>query len=428
MFVDYFNSFNSNFEALSNSNSFTDKGKTYYETTIKKKKINSFSHINESNSLLNALRKFSVKFELNDKKIFKDYKFVISFDELISLIRYSLESQIKLNNFLEDKSENIKAFTDEFINNISNYIYSYEKVEKITPISKFSNKIKFSSNKENININTDRTNRTNKVTNKKPSCLVKSSSCWVNHGTTKIKQNKKKSTFIRNFQTNLKNNKTTNNSNKANNNTNINKNKNINSDEANNNTKSYFRRKNYENLSNIFSPIKKLNTKDSKIKVVKTRMNKSTERRDNHKSPYNDYFKNNKESSQKINPNKSMEKRNNNKSDEKKENESKPISIFSACEYLKSSSFVLKNKNNDENNTEKKINYNSVNSMNNSKNEDKKVVYYDRNMTLGIRKKIIKANVPRPSNYANKLLEKGIKFITDFNGLKEEEQRKKYHY
>ena len=120
-----------------------------------------------------------------------------------------------------------------------------------------------------------------------------------------------------------------------------------------------------------------------------------------------------------------MEKRKTNKSDKKYE--SKPISIFSACEYLKSSSFILKAKNNKENKIEKKEEFNTNNSTNDIKKEDKKIVYYDQNMNLGIRKKIIKANVPRPSNYANKLLEKGIQFITDFNGLKEEELKKKFH-
>ena len=417
MLVDNFNSFNSNFDILSNDDFSLDKKKIYYETTIKKKKKDIYSHLNESDSLLNALRNFSVKFELNDKKILKDYKYVISFDELISLIRFSLESQKKLNNVLEDESQNIKIFTNDFINNISNYIYSYEKVEKVSPISKFSNKIKFSSNKENININTDRTNKTNRVYNKNPPCIIKSSSCWTNMGKTKKKQNKNKTTLNRNFQTNLKSNKSSINKNQTNINTNANINKNINSEETNNNTKSYFRPKNNKKLSNIFSPIKNPSNKDNKIKVIKSRMNKSAEKRHNHKSSYNDYFKNNKENNNKINANKSMEKGKIINSDNK--NETKPISIFSAIEYLKSSSFIIKNKNNNVNKIEKKSNYNSNDSMNDIKKEDKdkKVVYYDRNMMLGIRKKIIKANVPKPSNLANKLLEKGIKFITDFNGL-----------
>ena len=424
MFVDSYNSFYSNLDLLTNNDSFIDKRKTYYETTIKKKKGNKFSYINETNSLIIALRNFSVKYGLDDKKILNDYKFVISFDELISLIRFSLESQIKLNNFLQDDSEKIKSFIHNFINNISNYIFSYEKVEKINPISKFGNKIKFSTNKENININTNKAIKTSRTNYKKPNCIIKSSSCVVDKGKSKIKQPKNKVILNRNYQTNLKSNKSTVNSNKINNNSNTNftSNTNRNQEETNNYTKSYFRRKNYKNLTNIFSPIKKSQNKENnKIKVTKTLLNKSAERRHNP----NDYFKNDKQNYKKIKLNKSMEKRKTNKSEHKIE--SKPISIFSACEYLKSSSFILKTKNNKENKIEKKEEFNTNNSMNDIKKEDKKIVYYDQNMNLGIRKKIIKANVPRPSNYANKLLEKGIKFITDFNGLKEEELKKKFH-
>ena len=427
MFVDSYNSFYSNLDILSINDSSFDKRKTYYETTIKKKKGNKFSYINETNSLIIALRNFSVKYGLDDKKILSDYKFVISFDELISLIRFSLESQQKLNNFLQEDSENIKSFTHNFINNISNYIFSYEKVEKINPISKFRNKIKFSSNKENININANKAIKTSRPNYKKSNCIIKSSSCVVDMGKTKPKQTKTKVIINRNYQTNLNNlksNKSTVNSNKVNinSNSNITSNTNINQDETNNYTKSYFRRKNYKNLTNAFSPVKKpQNKENNKIKVTKTRLNKSAEKRHNP----NDYFGNSKPSSKKLKLNKSMEKRKTNKSGNK--NESKPISIFSACEYLKSSSFILKAKNNKENKIEKKEEFNSNNSSNDIKKEDKKIVYYDQNMNLGIRKKIIKANVPRPSNYANKLLEKGIQFITDFNGLKEEELKKKFH-
>jgi hypothetical protein len=89
--------------------------------------------------------------------------------------------------------------------------------------------------------------------------------------------------------------------------------------------------------------------------------------------------------------------------------------------------------NKDFNNNEKifdKINKNdSNNSNNNIKKEDKekKIIYYNQNINLGIKRRVIRGNVPRPSNLANKLLEKGIKYIADFNGLNEEESRKKHY-
>lgn len=434
MLVDNYRSIYSHLAILSNDDSIPIKKRIYYATAYKNKNENIIPNGNDSDSLIDALRNFSVKYELDDKKLLKNYKFVISFDDIIFLIKYCLESQKKLNEYNSENMNNIKYFTDIFINKISNYIYSYEKVEKIEPKFTINRTMKLSSNKEN---NNNFNNNTHKKNKKKSSIsIVKSSSCWVNIKKMKVKQNKSKEVLHRNYVSNLKNNKrtinTTNINNKTKNTTknSIKKDINIISDEDNNYTKSYYKRKNF---STIFFPEKKANKKDNeKIKVTKCTINKSMERR-NSKSPYNGYLKNNihnKENSKNINTNKSLEIRKNHKSDNK--NDTKPITIFSACEFIKSSSFILKNKNKDENKLDKTSNYNSNSSVIdtsdiNSKKNGNKIVFYDKDIMLGIRKKIIKGNVPRPSNYANKLLEKGIKYITDFNGLKEEEQKKKFH-
>ena len=55
-------------------------------------------------------------------------------------------------------------------------------------------------------------------------------------------------------------------------------------------------------------------------------------------------------------------------------------------------------------------------------------MYHNGESNWGFKKKFINKKAPRPSNFANKLLQKGIKFIADFNGLKEEEQKKKYYW
>ena len=110
------NSFYSNLDNFSRNGDTLNKRKTYYETSIKKKKEKLFSFIYESDSLINALKNFSVKCELDVKQKLKDNKFVVSFDDLISLIKYCLESQKQLNYFLQDELENIKNFTSRFIN------------------------------------------------------------------------------------------------------------------------------------------------------------------------------------------------------------------------------------------------------------------------------------------------------------------------
>jgi hypothetical protein len=47
-------------------------------------------------------------------------------------------------------------------------------------------------------------------------------------------------------------------------------------------------------------------------------------------------------------------------------------------------------------------------------------------MMIGVKKYVITSNLPKPSNLANKLLQNGRKFITEFNGIKEEEKKKQY--
>ena len=407
MFVNNYIFSNSSLDILSSNNSASKKRKIYYETTIKKKIRDNFSIFNNSNLLINAVRNFSVKYELNDKKIFTDYKFVISFDDLISLIKYSLESQKTLNEFEIEETNKINKFTKNFIKNISNYINSYEKVEKINPVLK--NKPKFTLTNANINFNT------HKINYKKSSNNIKSPSCWIDLTKTKMKLPKKKENINQNYQTNLKNNKSSN-IGKLNICSKPNKiKKEENSNDEQNYTNTYFKRKKYKNSLNLFSPKNKQKNKENSIKVKKTHLNNSARRRRNNRGYFTE-LNNNIETTNKSNLTKSVEKR---KTFESYKSDGKQMSIFTACEFLRSSSFVHKNQNkngNDNNdNNEKKINYNSNKTNKEMKlGDDKNVWYYN-------------GKAPKPTNFASKLLEKGIKYITDFNGLKEEEQKKKYY-
>ena len=65
--------------------------------------------------------------------------------------------------------------------------------------------------------------------------------------------------------------------------------------------------------------------------------------------------------------------------------------------------------------------------QNNNINKNKsKQTYYNQYPNFGIKKQILGKNIIKPSNMANKLLQKGIKYINDFTNLKEEESKKKY--
>ena len=100
------------YDIISPNSIYYEENKQYFNTTIKKiikiknsniKDINLFINL-----LINALKYFSVKYELNHRKIIKAQKFVITFDELISLIRFTLESQRQLNNCIKNDLHNSK--------------------------------------------------------------------------------------------------------------------------------------------------------------------------------------------------------------------------------------------------------------------------------------------------------------------------------
>ena len=364
-------------DIISRNKKYHDENKQYFNTTIKKKKFTKKNSFKDTDLLINELKDFSVKYELYDQKIMKNPKFVLSFDELISLIRFTIESQIKLNNYLKfEDIDNSKTFSKEFINELSNYIYSYEKVEKINPDSKNKKKLKSPPEKENININS------NICRNKKPISIIinKSPSYWIDGKKTSIIENKKKEKqkVEKNGYTHIKN-KSSNNFIQG--------------------SKSYYRNK---GTSKLFS----------------SDYNRMSEK----------YKKN--ENKKKEHLNRSVEKLIKNK------NENKSLSIYTACENLKSSSFLVKNKSNLFTSTEqsekrnikkKNNNYSSNNNLNIDKTKEKKnIIYYNKNMMIGVKKYVITSNLPKPSNLANKLLQNGRKFITEFNGIKEEEKKKQY--
>lgn len=396
---------------------YLNESRRYYNTTIRKKKLVKSNTINNQNILLDHLKDFSVKYEMDEKLISKDIKFVITFDELISLIRYSLESQIKINEHSKEEKENLKTLSQDFINNISYYIFSYEKVEKIEkPLSK--NTHIASSNKENINVNG------NNKKNKKSLCSIisKSPSYWVEAQKTRNNKNKviqaEKSTL--NSRTN----------------------KNKNNIESKNSYKrttvhKIFSPKNEDRFKNKFPK------NENKSKKV---LNRSAVKR------YSAILSDSSNNNRRKQLNKSDEKRKSVIMDKTKKNVTKNLSIFTACENLKSSSFILKNKNHsffstehyDKNDNKKNSNnYNSNNNLNLNQNNDKncksnanlnmnkkantKIVYYDHNLNLNVKKQIIMGNVFKPSTFANKLLQNGMKYITEFNGIKEEEKKKQLY-
>ena len=363
--------------------------KLYNDFSDKNFLENKYYSLNKSNILLNALKDFTVRYDLDDRKIMHSKKFILSFDDLISLVKFSLEFQTKINDSLNLK-DYLNEITQDFINNLSYFIFSYEKIDT----SKNNQNIQNNQNNYYTNYNTFNDNGSNK---KKRDLYQSQTFIYFNE----LRKNKndtiiEKTSFLSNDK--LKK-------------------------DSSKNTKTYFKQNN-----NSLSPLNKTVRKPKKREVITRtkRFNKSVEKRRTALITDSGIKEINNRKG-KINNNNS-EKRRLTKDETIPENKSKnSISIYSVCENLKASNSLLKSsKSRKLSCTE--INNNKIN-MNNNYNfntkKDNKVVYYDQKMNIGVKKQIISNNVIRPSNMANKLLQKGIKYITEFKDIKKEEETKK---
>ena len=101
----------------------SDDKNIYNDSADKNINDNKYSSVNKSNILLNVLKDFSVRYDLDDKKIMKSKKFILSFEDLISLVKFALEFQIKINNSLNLK-DYLNEISQDFINNLSYYVFS----------------------------------------------------------------------------------------------------------------------------------------------------------------------------------------------------------------------------------------------------------------------------------------------------------------
>lgn len=97
------------------------------------KKSNNYQY---ENILLNSLQDFYNRYEKDDRKILSNKKFVISFTELISLLRETIMSQLKIDNLIytyNDSSKNnlinIQKINQKYINDLSYNIFSYDKID-----------------------------------------------------------------------------------------------------------------------------------------------------------------------------------------------------------------------------------------------------------------------------------------------------------
>lgn len=209
------------------------------------------------------------------------------------------------------------------------------------------------------------------------------------------------------------------------------KNKRLSNNSLIRNSSSYYKK---NNNSHFFSKENsKIKEKNRNNKFKQKILNRSFEKR--HKIIYNNNSVNNinTERPKKRIKNSSLSKEETSKIEENK-TENKKLSIFTACENIKNSNSLLKNKNrilacNEKQCNKKESNYyeSNKNIHNKSKKDNKHIIYNNQNLVIGVKKTILN-NPFKPWNLANKLLQNGRKYITEFNGIKEEEKRKLFYY
>ena len=106
-----------------------------FNTPISNKPISTNNSIYE-NILLNSLQDFYNRFEKDDRKILSNKKFIISFKELISLLRESMISQQQVDNLIYTSNDtkrsnyiNIQKINQKYINDLSYNIFSFDKID-----------------------------------------------------------------------------------------------------------------------------------------------------------------------------------------------------------------------------------------------------------------------------------------------------------
>ena len=337
-----------------------DEKNTYNDSILKSLKESQYNLPTKTNVLLNSLKEFSNRYDIDDRKIMKSKKFLISFNDLITLIKFALEFQIKINNSI---NEYMNEISQDFINNLSYYIFSFEKIDVCK-----QNENCMNSNYKSYNNNIKTMNKKNNKDNKNKNEEKKSNNkIKVNNTQKNIKINKSGYLEIKS----------------PNNRSKVNKRKENEMNNYRKNNKSVERR----SMSNTYFTLD-ISKNDNNKKNV---LNKSTEKRRKQKE---------KETESDLNKNKNTNS----------------FSIFTACENLKKSNFILNQK------KSRKSSCVEQNRMSNKKN-----TYENQYQTFGIKKRILGNNIIKPSNMANKLLQRGIKYINDFANMKEEESKKKYY-
>ena len=385
-----------------------DSNPTYSEFQKSSQKIN---------YLLKALHDFSNRYDMDARNILTGKKFLLSFNEIISLIKDVIDYQSKIIELDISEKEKIQEISQDYINNLSYTIFSFDKID----ILNYSTKGKINSKHNQIYNNHTLYNK--KYSKTLPRFSFSNSIMTTNNNKEEIpdKDNKSKSKYSNYLKENenqrIKINKIENENKKE---------KKSQRKEVNSNNYNSKSIKKYKiNINN--KEIKRQNSQNLKIyDKTKNRelKNKNEERKAIKREDTNNKINKNK----KITNLKTKIYASNIKSNynipKTTKNPTKKESNGQIEYALKNNSVILRSYSANINNRNNKLsimdNYNSLNDL------EKKIL--DSQLTKEgyiIKGKInIFNNVPKPSILANKLLESSIKYINDYNGVNEEEKKR----
>ena len=371
------------------------------------------------NILLKALQEFSSKYDTDSLNILEGQKYLLSFGQIISLIKDIIKYQKTIIETDISEKDKIQEVSQDFINKLNFTIFSYEKVDILKNES-------IEKNKNNNRKNRNQILYSKKISKTQTRFSLSNSNIIVGNNKedtgTKINKNMKKF-FSTNYSKEKQNIKI---KRKKNDNQKI-KGKNILKKEIkcyNSNIKPLKNNKIYNtnnNENNLKTPYK------PKIKELK---NQLEEYKKTKKEEINNKPNDNKKLNIDTKIYRTNIKRNINNPLTTRNSNSKEFNSFSSQldSALKNNSVILrssslKNKNS------KEVKFNIMDAYNfySTFNDLEKKLLNSKTVKEGyiIKGKInILSKVPKPSILANKLLESSKKYINDYNGVNEEEKKK----
>ena len=373
------------------------------------------STIQNENNLLKAVNEFSDRYNVDNRRSLSNKKFIISFEDLMSLIKDTILYQKKIFEVINFEKNKIKEITKDFINNLSYTIFSFERID--IPENKHENltnsiiRINRKTLDSPIYSSTESNYPSKKIINFSPSNYLK-----VNENQT-MKVKKKydlEKTDRKDFINTLQN---------------------------------TGNKKNFNNI-NTQVVVKRLST-PKKIKTPYKR-NKSKIIKSTYKKKLNEDFTTENINNESSSPNTVTKRKNIGTSSKLKIQttnysinnfQKKDTNNIFNINLLKNNSVVLRSKtakknkivkNQEKEKSNKKIYSNIIDALKNCNFyfEDKKfkssknVSSTPKLTKYSIIKTQIISNVPKPSVMTNKMLECSRKYIDDFNGIKEQEKEK----